>query len=102
MIYYTSHLLVELPDLGVWDIMLFGKRKKVVQTLDELWRTMEMSCENNYKDMAQDGLREYEETLEKYRQEGLLSPQQYSLRTQKLEKKKVELQGYNHKQHIGW
>lgn len=82
--------------------MLFGKRRKVVQTLDELWRAMEMSCENNYKDMAQDGLREYEECLEKYQQEGLLSQQQYSQRIQKLAEKKVELQGYDHKQHIGW
>ena len=82
--------------------MLFGKRKKAAQTLDELWRTMEMSCENNYKDMVQDGLREFEECLEKYQQEGLLSPQQYSKRIQKLEEKKIELQGYDHKQHIGW
>lgn len=82
--------------------MLFGKRKKAAQNLDELWRSMEMSCENNYKDMAQDGLREYEECLEQYQQEGLLSSQQYTKRIQQLEEKKLELQGYDHKQHIGW
>lgn len=82
--------------------MLFGKRRKAVQTLDKLWRAMEMSCENNYKDMAQDGLREYAECLEQYQQEGLITPQQYSQRIRQLDEKKAELQGYDHKQRIGW
>ena len=82
--------------------MLFGKKRKASQTLDELWRAMEMSCENNYKDMAQDGLREYEECLEQYYREGLVASQQYEKRMQQLDEKKRELQGYDHKQHIGW
>lgn len=82
--------------------MLFGKKKKAGKALDELWRSMEMSCENNYKDMAQDGLREFEECLEKYYQEGLVPQEDYHRRCKKLEEKKEELKGYDHKQHIGW
>lgn len=83
-------------------MMLFGKRKKAMQRLDELWRTMEMSCENNYKDMAQDGLKEFEDCLEQYQKEGRISPRQYSELIRRLEQKKAELQGYDHKQRIGW
>ena len=82
--------------------MLFGKKRKAGKILDELWRSMEMSCENNYKDMAQDGLREFEECLERYYREALVSQEDYQRRCQRLEEKKVELTGYDHKQHIGW
>lgn len=82
--------------------MIFGKKKKAKQRLDELWRAMEMSCENNYKDMAQDGLREFEEQLEEYNREQMISAQEYQKRSQLLEEKKKELAGYDHKQHIGW
>lgn len=82
--------------------MLFGKRKKAEQRLDELWRAMEMSCENNYKDMAQEGLREFEDCLERYQKEGQISSRQYDERIRQLDKKKEELQGYDHKQRIGW
>lgn len=82
--------------------MLFGKKKKAKQKLDELWRAMEMSCENNYKDMAQEGLKEFEDTLEQYHRDGLLSAEDYQKRCEKLEHKKIELTGYDHKQHIGW
>lgn len=82
--------------------MFFGKKKKAKQALDMSWRSMEMSCENNYKDLAQDGLKEFEELLEKYHHEGLISSEDYQRKRQRLEDKKEELKGYNHKQHIGW
>lgn len=82
--------------------MLFGKKRKAKQRLDELWRAMEMSCENNYKDMAQDGLREFEEQLEQYHREQMMPEEDYRRRKQLLEEKKRELTGYDHKQHIGW
>ncbi|MDO4166630.1 MAG: hypothetical protein Q4D32_04430 [Eubacteriales bacterium] len=82
---------------------MFGsKKRKARQNLDASWRAMEMSCENNYKDMAQEGLREYEALLEQYYHDGLISQENYSSRHQKLATKKVELAGYDHKQHIGW
>ena len=83
-------------------MILFGKKKKVQQELNELWRAMEMSCENNYKDLAQEGLREFEEALERYYADGLVSQDEYQKRRQILLEKKEELKGYDHKQHIGW
>lgn len=82
--------------------MLFGKRKKVKQELDASWRSMEMSCENNYKDLAQEGLREFEELLERVYREGLVTAEDYRKRQGALLAKKAELKDYNHKQHIGW
>ena len=82
--------------------MLFGKKKKVKQALATSWRSMEVSCENNYKDLAQEGLKEFEELLEQYRSQGLVSPEDYQKRRKQLEEKKAELKGYNHKQRIGW
>ena len=82
--------------------MVFGKKKKAKQTLDELWRSMEMACENNYKDLAQEELKEFELALEKYYSQGLVSPEDYRKRCETLDAKKKELAGYDHKQHIGW
>ncbi len=82
--------------------MLFGKKKKAKQIMDELWRSMEMACENNYKDLAQEELKDFELTLEKYYSQGLVSPEDYRKRYEILNTKKKELTGYDHKQHIGW
>lgn len=82
--------------------MLFGKKKKAKQNLDELWRSMEMACENNYKDLAQEGLKDFQEALEAYYSQGLVSQEDYKKRCESLENKKKELTGYDHKQHIGW
>lgn len=80
---------------------MFGSRKRnAKQSLNESWRAMEMSCENNYKDMAQEGLREFEKLLEQYYQDGLISERDYAKRQEMLADKKVELTGYNHKQRI--
>ncbi|MCH5267939.1 MAG: hypothetical protein J1E62_06310 [Lachnospiraceae bacterium] len=82
---------------------MFGsKQRKARKALDEAWRKMEMSCENNYKDMAQDDLRDFEALLEQYQSEGLLSPEEYESRSYRLADKKIELKNYDHKQHIGW
>lgn len=82
--------------------MLFWKKRKAKSALDDSWRAMEMSCENNYKDLAQEGLKEFEELLERCQKEGLVSMEEYQKRHQTLEIKKEELKGYDHKQHIGW
>ena len=82
---------------------MFGsKKRKARQALDESWRSMEMSCENNYKDMAQEGLRDFENLLEQYYNEGLISEDDYAKRREQLTQKKIELSGYDHKQRIGW
>ena len=52
--------------------------------------------------MAQDGLREYEEKLKQYHEQGLVSDSDYQENTRLLQEKKEELRGYDHKQHIGW
>lgn len=82
---------------------MFGsKKRKARQALDESWRSMEMSCENNYKDMAQEGLRDFEALLEQYHSEGLILEEDYAKRREQLAQKKTELAGYDHKQRIGW
>ena len=82
---------------------MFGsKKRKARQALDESWRSMEMSCENNYKDMAQEGLRDFEALLEQYYNEDLISEDDYAKRREQLAQKKIELSGYDHKQRIGW
>ena len=82
---------------------MFGsKKRKARQALDESWRSMEMSCENNYKDMAQEGLRDFETLLEQYYNEDLISEEDYAKRREQLAQKKIELSGYDHKQRIGW
>ncbi|MCX4326335.1 MAG: hypothetical protein OSJ45_03440 [Lachnospiraceae bacterium] len=82
--------------------MLFGKKKKARQELDGLWRSMEMACENNYKDMAHESLKDFEENLERYYADGAIPQEEYRSRSRKLEEKKTELKGYGHNQHIGW
>lgn len=82
--------------------MLFGKKKRAKQHLDELWRSMEMACENNYKDLAQEELRDFERMLEEYNVQGLVAQEDFGRRQEKLAEKKKELTGYDHKQHIGW
>lgn len=82
---------------------MFGnKKRKARQALDESWRSMEMSCENNYKDLAQEGLRDFETLLEQFHTENLISEEDYTKRHKQLAQKKVELAGYDHKQRIGW
>ena len=82
--------------------MVFGKKKKARQELDGLWNSMEMGCQNNYKDMAHEALKDFEECLERYYQEGIIPQEEYRSRSRKLEEKKTELEGYDNKQHIGW
>lgn len=82
--------------------MKFIKKRKAKQDLDKIWRSMEMSCENNYKDMAHESLKEFEECLEQYYSDGLISQSEYNSHSQKLSNKKSELNGYDHNQHIGW
>ncbi len=82
--------------------MLFGKKKKAKKHLEELWRSMEMACENNYKDLAQEELKEFESVLRDYAVEGLVHQVDCQKYKEQLEKKKQELTGYDHKQHIGW
>lgn len=82
--------------------MFGGKRRKAEKSLEELWNTMEMNCRNNYKDMAQDDLKEYEEKLNAYYSEGIITEEYYKRNDVKLKNKKEELKNYNHSQHIGW
>lgn len=82
--------------------LLFGRRKKALRELDELWRSMEMSCENNYKDMAHKDLKDFEHALDFYFQAGILTVEDYSVQNDKLENKRAELRNFSHRQHIGW
>ena len=82
--------------------MFGGKRRKVEKSLEELWNTMEMNCRNNYKDMAQDDLKEYEEKLNAYYNEEIITEEYYKRNDVRLKNKKEELKNYNHSQHIGW
>lgn len=80
-------------------IMQFFKKRKAKQHLDKIWRSMEMSCENNYKDLAHESLKEFEECLEKYYNDGLISQSEYNSNSQKLSSQKSKLQGYTYNHH---
>ncbi|MEE3394250.1 MAG: hypothetical protein VZR00_12315 [Lachnospiraceae bacterium] len=80
---------------------MFGKNK-YTKELDSIWTQMEIDCNNNYKDNAQAGLKEYSEKLEELHSQGLIKEDYYRKCAAKLDSKKVEMTGYDHKQHIGW
>lgn len=70
--------------------------KRAIADLDRVWRDMEMSCENNYKDMAHEQLFDYESMLNSYAARELITRSELSERLEKLEEKKKELKDFKH------
>ena len=72
-------------------------KTKEEKELDSIIRRMEMNMSNNYKDNAQDNLKELEVTLNVLRSSGGLKPALIQKYESILDSYKIKMQGYTHK-----
>lgn len=75
----------------------FAKKHGKVKRLDEIIQEMEMNMSNNYKDAAQENLKELQNTLEELESAGEISGAKLSGYQQKLAAYKEKLKNYTHK-----
>ncbi len=71
----------------------FGKNKE----LDTMIQRIEMNVSNNYKDAAQEGLREFEGMLEKLENEGKVKGKQKVYYEEKLAEFRNRMKNFTHK-----
>lgn len=83
-------------------MFLFGKKKKVLNELEQKFKDFEMSVENNYKDLAMLHLKEYDELLEKFYEASQIDEELYKSKKELVRQQQNKLKNFNHKQHIGW
>lgn len=76
--------------------MLFFKSKSE-KHLDNILLRLEMNMSNNYKDNAQDNLKEFEHAYEEYKTVGKLSEKACKYYSALLEEYRGKLKGYTHK-----
>lgn len=74
---------------------LFKSRQE--KELDIIIMRIDMNMSNNYKDNAQADLREYEELLYRFIEEGSLKVKVRSFYESKLDSYKDKMKGYTHK-----
>ena len=72
-------------------------KSKAENELDRIIQRLEMNMSNNYKDNAQDNLRELEGKIEDLRTSGGLKPKALSKYENILESYKQKMKGYSHK-----
>ena len=65
--------------------------------LDSIIRSLEMNMSNNYKDNAQDNLKELETKLNELRSSGKIKDKVFSKYGSILDSYKEKLEGYSHK-----
>ena len=65
--------------------------------LDEIIQRLEMNMSNNYKDNAQDNLKELEQAFEKMRADGVLKEKAVKYYEMVLAEYQGRMQGYSHK-----
>ncbi|MBP3477517.1 MAG: hypothetical protein J6K48_14565 [Lachnospiraceae bacterium] len=70
-----------------------GKNKQ----LDEIIQRVEMNVSNNYKDAAQDGLKEFEEVLQRLEAAGKIKEKQKQYYERKLSAFKEQMINFTHK-----
>lgn len=75
---------------------LFGGVKKNEQ-LEHLMERIQNNVANNYKDAAQEYLKEYEETLKELTEAGKLKENQIDYYSSKLQDLKNNMKGFTHK-----
>ncbi|MBO5352105.1 MAG: hypothetical protein J6J42_05370 [Lachnospiraceae bacterium] len=75
----------------------FFKNVKATKELDRIIAEINMNMQNNYKDAAQEGLREFEMRLEQLAGTGELSAAQKSEYTARLSSYKEKMKSYSHK-----
>ncbi len=72
-------------------------KSKTEKHLDSIIQRLEMNMSNNYKDNAQEDLKELETAVNAMRLEGKMKPETVSRYTTILEEYKVKLKDYSHK-----
>ena len=72
-------------------------KTKEEKELDSIIRRMKMNMSNNYKDNAQDNLKEFEATLNALRSSNGLKPALIQKYESILDSYKIKMQGYTHK-----
>lgn len=75
---------------------LFGKIGKNA-ILEERIRRLQSNCENNYKDAAQENLRELETEFAKLKENGRLSDKQIARYEQTIETYREQMKKFTHK-----
>ena len=76
---------------------MFLFRSKTEKHLDSIIQRLEMNMSNNYKDNAQDDLKELEAAVKTMEDEGKVKPEIVSRYTTILERYKLKLKDYSHK-----
>ncbi|MCR5824246.1 MAG: hypothetical protein K6G60_07445 [Lachnospiraceae bacterium] len=76
---------------------MFLFKSKTEKHLDSIIQRLEMNMSNNYKDNAQEDLKELETAVNAMRLEGKMKSETVSRYTTILEKYKVKLKDYSHK-----
>lgn len=84
--------------LGGEEVHLFFKnyRKKDTQ-LEEILRKLQMNMSNNYKDAAQENLKEFQNIFQKYVDTNKLNEKQKDYYKEKLSALLVQMKHYTHK-----
>ncbi len=72
-------------------------KSKAEKELDSIIRRLEMNMSNNYKDNAQDDLKELEATVNEMRGSGTIKPKALSRYESILDSYKEKMKGYTHK-----
>lgn len=72
-------------------------KSKYEKEMDSIISKLEMNMSNNYKDAAQNNLRELEEAFDNFVSQGKLKDKVQAEYGKKIEAYKVKMQGYTHK-----
>lgn len=72
-------------------------KNKYEKDLDETIKKIDINMSNNYKDAAQDNLRDFAENFEKYKSMGKLGDKSLAKYGELLEGYKEKMKGYTHK-----
>ena len=72
-------------------------KSKAEKELDEIIRSLEMNMSNNYKDNAQDNLKELASALNSIRESGALKPKALDKYDAILSDYQEKMKGYSHK-----
>ena len=72
-------------------------KSKAEKELDEIIRSLEMNMSNNYKDNAQDNLKELEVAINGMRETGALKPKVFDKYDAILSDYREKMKGYSHK-----
>lgn len=72
-------------------------KSKHEKQLEDIIKRLEMNMSNNYKDNAQDNLREFEKVLIQKKEAGLLKDKKICKYEEILKEYQVKMKGYSHK-----